>query len=266
MILQPRDLITVRSEYRKPWSVTLNGEVKRPGTYTTRPGERLSSVLMTAGGFTDKAFLKGVVFTRRSVFEIEKKGLDEFIRSHEQRLLAEAGQLTAVAFGLSQAEAAAQQSVLFQRLQELRIMASKITLGRVVVRLDELDRFEGSPDDILLEDGDTLMIPQMPATVIVMGSVRSSTAVLHKKGLDVEYYLNRAGGLTPEADAKGLYLLKADGSAVTGFMRLRNVEPGDVIIAPPSTEGRIRWGPLIKDIAIVGGQIVLGLVALAAIF
>ena len=65
--LQSRDQITVRSEYRTPWKVTLAGEVKRSGSFTINPGERLSSVLKRAGGFTDKAFLKGVIFTRRSV-------------------------------------------------------------------------------------------------------------------------------------------------------------------------------------------------------
>lgn len=264
--LKPRDLITVRSEYRTPWNITVSGEVKRPGTYTMKPGERLSSLLRRVGGFTDKAYSNGTVFTRQSVLEIERKGLDEFIRGHEQRLLAEAGQLTQVAFGISKEEAAAQQSVLVQRVQELRLVASKVTLGRIVVRVDEPDKLEGTPNDLILEDGDALMIPQKPATVVVMGSVRNPTAVLHQEGNDVEYYLNRAGGLTPEADAKGLYLLKADGSAITGFMRLRNIDPGDVVIAPPSTEAKFRWGPFLKDFATIAGQLTLGLVALAAIF
>jgi protein involved in polysaccharide export with SLBB domain len=146
------------------------------------------------------------------------------------------------------------------------VVASKLTLGRVVVHLDPVDALEGSSNDIILEDGDTLTIPQRPATVLVMGSVRNPTAVLHQDGSDVQYYLNRAGGMTPEADSKGVYLIKADGSAITGFLRLRNIEPGDVVIAPPSTEAKVQWMPLFRDLATIAGQIAIGMAGLASIF
>ena len=54
----------------------------------------------------------------------------------------------------------------------LRILASRITLGRIVIHLDVLEKFKGSPDDIILENGDTLTIPLPPAEIITMGSVR----------------------------------------------------------------------------------------------
>jgi protein involved in polysaccharide export with SLBB domain len=267
--LEPRDQIIVRSEYRAPWKVTLGGEVKRPGIYSIKQGETLSSVVRRAGGFTDKGFLKGAVFTRASVREIEKKTLNNFVRDHEQRLLAEASQLSVGALGLNREEALSRQAVLTQRRELLEVLASKITLGRVVVQLDEPDKLEASPGDLVLQDGDALVVPQKPSEVLVMGSVRNPTSVLHRPDMDVQYYFNRAGGLTPEADSKGVYLLKADGSAITGFMRLRNIEPGDVLIAPPSTEAKIEWFSLLKDLAtIIGqaGQVAIGLAALTTIF
>ena len=66
-MLKPLDEITVRSELRETASVTLTGQVARPGKYTIAPSERLSSVLERAGGFTDGAFVKGAVFTRASL-------------------------------------------------------------------------------------------------------------------------------------------------------------------------------------------------------
>lgn len=252
--LKPRDQITVRTGYRTPWKVTLGGEVKRPGVYTIQQGERLSSALKRAGGFTDKAFPKGAVFTRVTVQEVEKKRLDDFVRDQEQRLLAVAIQEPA------------QQPMLTQGREQLKLLASKVTLGRVVIHLDDLEKFEGSSKDLILEDGDGLTVPQKPATVLVMGSVRHPTGVLHQEDMDAQYYLNRAGGLTPEADAKGIYMLKADGSAITGFVKLRQIEPGDVIIVPPSTEAKVQWLPLLKDLATIAGQVALGLAGLAAIF
>lgn len=267
--LQRLDLISVRSEFKVPGAVRLEGEVMRPGIYRIQRGERVSSVIKRAGGFTNKAFLQGAVFTRRSVQMVEKKRLDEFVRAHDQRLLMQGTQLGAltVATAINKDEAKFQRAVLVQRRQKLQVLASKVTLGRVVISLDELDKLEGSPSDLTLEDGDSLKIPHEPATVIVMGVVRNPTGVLHKEDMDVQYYLNRAGGLIPdEADKKGMYLLKADGSAITGFMMLRNIEPGDVIVVPPSTEAKVQWLPFLKDLVTITSQVALGLAGLAAIF
>lgn len=265
IVLQRLDLISVRSEYRQPGTVKLEGEVVRPGIYRIKHGERLSSVLKRAGGFTDKGFLRGTIFTRRSVQEVEKQRLDEFVQSQHQRMLAESSQLVATATGLSREEADARQSVLVQRREQVDLLAAKVTLGRVVVHLDDPDKLEGSPKDLVMEDGDTLKIPQKPATVMVMGSVRNPTGILFRDDEDVQYYLNRAGGITPDADAKELYLLKADGSAITGFMRLRNIEAGDVIVVPPSTEAKFQWLPFLKDAATIAGQVALGLAGLVSL-
>lgn len=263
--LRRLDLISVRSEFRLPGAVKLEGEVARPGIYRFQRGERLSSVLKRAGGFTDKAFLKGAVFTRITVQEVEKRKLDDFIRDHEQRLLSEASQLTPVSTGLAREEVVAQQAILTQRREQLLLLASKVTLGRVVISLDELDKLEGSPNDLILEDGDSLKISQKPSTILVMGSVRNPTGILYKEDVDIQYYLNRAGGLTPEADAKGIYLLKTDGSAITGFMRLRDIEAGDVVIVPPSTEAKMQWLPFLKEAATIAGQVAIGLAGLVSI-
>ena len=268
LVLRPRDVVTVRTEYRAPGRVLVEGEVRRAGLYTIRLGERLSSVLRRAGGYTDKAFMKGAIFTRGTVKEVERRRLEEFVREQEQRMLSEASTLTVnvSSSGFSKEDALANQAVLAQRREQVKIVASKVTLGRVVIHLDDPDKLEGSPNDIILEDGDSLKIPQQPSTVMVMGNVRNPTSVIHREDMDIQYYLNRAGGLSPDADEKGIYLLKADGSAITGFLKLRDVDPGDVIVVPPSTEAKIQWTTLLKDLATLAGQTALGLAALAAIF
>ncbi|MCH7914125.1 MAG: SLBB domain-containing protein [Deltaproteobacteria bacterium] len=267
--LKPLDQITVRSEYRKAWTVKLEGEFKRPGTFTIKPGERLSAVLRRAGGFTEKAYPKGVIFTRRSVAEAEAKVLKDFVKDQEKNLLAETTQLTTTISTLSRGEGETKQAVLGQRIELLHLLAAKVTLGRIVVKMDDPDKLEGSPNDLVLQDGDTIKVPQIPSTVMVMGSVRNPTAVLHQEDKDVQYYLNRAGGLTPEAASKEMYLLKGDGSAIAGFMSLRSIEPGDVIIVPPSTEAKVAWFSLMRDIAgILGevGKVAIGMAGLATIF
>ena len=263
--LRPLDQITVRSEYRNPGTVKLSGEVKRAGTYTIKPGERLSSVLKRAGGYTDKAYPKGAVLIRKAVQQLESRKLSEFIRSQQARMLAEAGTISSGLGSTSKEDAEAQQAVLSQRLDLLEVLASKATLGRIVIHLDEPGEFEGSPNDVVLQDGDSLDIPVKPSSILVVGSVRSATSVLHKEGEDVQYYVNRAGGLNRGAAPQEMYLVKADGSAISGFLRLRDVDPGDVIVVPPSVEAETKWFDVLKDLTTIAGQVGLSVAALAGI-
>ncbi len=248
--LQRMDLISVRSNFKTPGTIKLEGEVVRPGLYRVTGGEHLSSVIRRAGGFTDKAFLKGSVFIRRSVESVERRRLNDFMYQQEQVLLADQ----------------TQNDLLPQRREQLRLLASKITLGRIVIRLDEVDKLEGSANDIILEDGDSLKLPQKPSTVLVLGSVRNPTAVLHSEDKDLQFYLNRAGGLLPQAAPKEIYLLKADGSAIAGFMKLRDIEPGDVIVTPSDTSIKYDRLALIKSLATVAGQVAISIASMVAIF
>jgi polysaccharide biosynthesis/export protein len=67
--------------------ITLRGEVRFPGTYPIFKGEKLSTVLQRAGGYTDKAYLKGAKFTRKSVRELQQVRMDEVISRTEQDLI-----------------------------------------------------------------------------------------------------------------------------------------------------------------------------------
>jgi len=261
--LQPLDQIVVRSEGRGTAEVVLKGEVKRPGRYAITPGERLSSVLKRAGGFTDTAYLPGAVFLRESVRRVEEVQLEAFLKAQEQRLLDEAAALTAS--GLSKEEATAQRELLTQRREALRLLAAQVVLGRVVIRLDALERFEGSADDLTLEGGDQLTIPTRPSSVLVLGAVRTPTAVAYRAGEPVDYYLNVAGGLTPEAEKKAMHIVKADGSTVSGVLKLRTLDPGDLIVVPPKLEARTRTLPLVKDLSTIAGQFLLSIASLAAL-
>ena len=128
------------------------------------------------------------------------------------------------------------------------------------------ERLEGTANDITLENGDFLIVPKQPSSVLVIGSVRNSAAVVYEEGRDVEYYLNRVGGLSKEADKDEIYVVKADGSAVAGFLKLRKVEAGDIIVAPADVEAKIRSLPLVKDVATILGQFALTVGVIAALF
>jgi|SRR5579863_55583 len=259
--LSPGDRVVVSSEFRKSGTVTLSGEVLRPGNYTLSPGERLSSVLRRAGGYTKNAYLPAALFFRKSVMEKEDKELSVFAKSQEERLISESVALSAG--GVAAADAAAE---LGQRRELLKVIASKVTLGRIVVHLDQPDRMEGTQNDIILEDGDTLGVPPPPSAVVVLGSVRNSTGILYQEGATVEYYLNRAGGPTEDANSKGIYVIKADGSALTDLSLRAHLDRGDTVVVPVSTEAKYRPLPLWRDVATIIGQFAITIAAMKVVF
>ena len=239
--LEPRDRILIPSESRLLGAVTLSGEVRRPGTYPIVQGERLSSVLRRAGGFTEDAYPRGALFIREQLRQQQQAELERFMRAQEEVLLLESARTTAGAAELTSAsrdEAVLLQQSVQQRRQLLEVLKAKVVLGRLVVRVDVPDRMEGTADDIPLEGGDSLSIPKQPSSVLVFGSVRNPTAVVYEAGRDLEFYLNRAGGLNKDADKDELYIVKADGSAIAGFLKLRKIESGDIIVVPTKLEAR----------------------------
>ncbi|MHB8481636.1 MAG: SLBB domain-containing protein [Nitrospiria bacterium] len=262
--LLPGDRIVVSTEFRLPPSVTLKGEVLRPGIYSLTPGERTSSVIRRAGGFSKDAYLPGSVFTRKTVAEREEKELNTFVKTQEEKLLAESSAISAG--GVSSQDTAAEQASLNERRELLKLLSSKVTLGRVVIHLNQPEKLEGSGNDTLLEDGDTLTIPPTPSSVVVLGSVRNSTGILYQEGATMGHYLKQAGGASEEANAGGIYLIKADGSALGDISLRTPVDRGDTIIVPPSTEAKYRPLPFWRDIATIIGQAAITIATIKIVF
>jgi polysaccharide export outer membrane protein len=262
LLLRPLDEVTVRTELKAARTIALTGQVVRPGVYTVAEGEQLSSVLERAGGYTDRAFLKGAVFTRATLRKIEQEQLDNFLKTQEQRILATAATVTV---GAEKEEVASQREAIQARREMLKLLASKVVVGRMVVHLATPDSLRETADDIVLIDGDTLEVPEPPQSILVIGAVRNSTSVQYKPGANAEYYINRVGGFSKEADKKEVHLVKADGSAISSFTNIRDVEPGDSIIVPPKAEEKIRVLPTIRDVVQTIGSALLGIAALAVL-
>jgi hypothetical protein len=100
--------------------------------------------------------------------------------------------------------------------------------------------------DLMLEDGDTFYIPPRLGTVQVVGSVYNENAFRYEPRRPLSAYLNDAGGATRDADAKRMFLVRADGEVVSrqshrgwqgNFDKISPL-PGDAIIVPPRFKGR----------------------------
>jgi protein involved in polysaccharide export with SLBB domain len=280
--LQQDDYLFVRAipEWELYRMVTITGEVRFPGVYPIKKGERVSSLFERAGGLTDKAYMKGAIFKRVSVKELQQKNIDEMIDRLERELM---GVGTAqVATATTSEEAKIFQMELEQKRQFISRLKTIKAQGRMVIRLDIPERFKGTTYDIELEDGDSLHIPQNPGTLQVLGSVYNQTAFVYDKYKSLSDYINLAGGYTRGADRSNAYILKVDGSAVKpdkGVLGIvwhkatsrwvleesGELEPGDTIVVPERLE-RIAWMRNIKDITQILYQVAVTAGVLITVF
>lgn len=275
VVLQDYDRLTIRPipELDFGRTAAIQGQVKFPGTYPIAKGELLSALIERAGGYTDRAYLKGALFTRESAKETQKDRLNKLISEIEQSMLSSAGEATGGA--LDAEDVKGQQAALATKRELLTKLRVAQVTGRVVVKLADMAELRGSKYDFELEDADALTIPAMPGVVHVMGEIFNPTSLQYEKDRTVSYYLRRVGGMTKDADKKQLSVIKADGSVVSiqqgnraklvfwdseqkswffgGFMSME-MEPGDTIIVPRKMD-RFFWLKTTKDLTQIVFQI-----------
>jgi protein involved in polysaccharide export with SLBB domain len=260
VLLMEDDFLMVKAvpEWELYRRVTVTGELKFPGTYIIKKGERLSSVIRRAG-VTDNAYLHGAVFTRESVRELQQVQLEESIDRLEQQILSHSAGTIETA--ISTESALQERAAMEQRIALVAKLRTARAKGRLAInftQLEDLEKFKGSESDLVLEDGDTFHVPETPAQVQVIGAVYNQNAFLHDSKSTVESYVNLAGGMTRDADKKGIYVLQVDGTAISdrqtkGFMK-RDLDPGDTIVVPERID-KVAWLRNLKDITQILYQI-----------
>jgi protein involved in polysaccharide export with SLBB domain len=276
--LKEYDLLVVRQipDWSENIRVTLAGEVQFPGIYTAHKGERLSSVVGRAGGFTNGAYLKAAQFTRLSSQKTQQEAIDKLIDDLEVEV-AQKGQ--AVSAALDRDEVEANKQLLEARRSLISQLKKAKAKGRVVIQLTSADQLKGSAADVLLEDGDRLEVPKKTNVVNVVGRVYNPTGVVYDPAHDtVDHYLKLVGGPTESADRDHVFLLKSNGSVVTrenadggffstgrqGLLSTR-VDPGDSIVVPEKLiETRLMKDA--KDITQIMFQIAVTTGVLIALF
>ena len=241
ILLQPFDLLTVKQipEWGRREAVTLQGEVRFPGLYPLRRGETLAAVIERAGGLTDLAFPEGVVFTRESLKERESQqiaALTDRLERDLATLAVQNSQASPTAVQSSSQSLAVGQSLLAD-LRKAR------PVGRLAIDLPKvLAANAASATDILLNDGDLLVVPRRSQEVTVLGEVQTVTSHLYQRGLVRNDYVKLSGGTTKKADRSRVYVVRANGQVVTAtripwFRGDRaEIRPGDTIVVPVDTE------------------------------
>lgn len=250
VVLSSGDVLTVPE--KTGWkdvgsSVSLRGEVRHPGTYGIRSGERLSEVLERAGGFTSDAFPYGVVLTRREVRDLEMKSHQELVQRVKNEQLA----LKSLPEN-SEDQKSLKLTALAQTQTTLDQLQASAPLGRVVIHIQgDTKQWKNTDADLVMRDGDELVVPKKANYVMVTGQVFNPTSISYRSGRSAKWYLSQAGGLTQMANRQAAFVIRADGSVVAaennsgGWWKgnpLNTVlKPGDTIVVPekaPNVGGR----------------------------
>lgn len=224
--------------------VRIEGEVARPGIYHVPPGTSLDAVVKEAGGLTSSAFVYGALFSRQSVKAQQREGYREALSQLELSLAA--APLTTDASQPS-AERAAQWAGARAALDKLKQIEPD---GRLILPLDLAAR--RLPGDIQVENNDSIYIPTRPSSAGVFGAVYRPASFLLPEGAAwrVADFIERAGGMTRAADARGVFVVRANGDVVSRRRGAKSayVYPGDVVFVPVRTQGSSIWSKF-KDIS-----------------
>lgn len=241
MMLKPRDYLIVKKipEWTDQLTVELSGEVRNPGVYPIKRGEKLSSVIKRAGGLTEVAFPQGAVFSRVEIAQKEEAQFKELADRIETELK------TTIVERVDEVQRPQETADIAASIVEL-LRNSKST-GRMTVDLSTI-LAKAEDYDVTLMGGDTLFIPQIKNDVTVVGEVRRSSTHMHAKGRTVDDYLDMSGGLTEKTKRDLVYVIRADGTTMStksksffSFLELNpegqskpsssDIKPGDTIVA-----------------------------------
>lgn len=234
-ILHPFDEVYVHKSagYTTQQSVTVEGEVMFAGVYALSDREtRLSDVIKKAGGPNHVAYVKGARLERK-LNENERVRLEESLRlaqEQQQRNMLQMAQTSNNAMAIAE---------LSEKMSQTQLSKFYITDTYAVgIELDKALAHPHSDDDVVLRDGDRIIIPQYNGTVKINGAVLHPNTVGFKNGKNVKYYIDQAGGFSSDAKKSNTYILYMNGMiAKVGYNT--KVSPGCEIVVPTKAMGKM---------------------------
>lgn len=226
-VLQPYDHVYVRRSpaYSEQKNVAIDGEILYGGTYTlTSKDERISDLVKKAGGTTQFAYVRGAKLVRRA-------NANELQRMQDVVVLL-------------------RRQMGDERVDSLGIKVdSTFSVG---IDLETALKAPGSDADIILREGDVVVVPKYNNTVRINGAVMQPNVVSYKQGKDVKYYIGQAGGYNQVAKKNKKYIIYMNGQIAAVKRRGKNlVEPGCEIIVPNKRQRQANWGNVLSSLSAV---------------
>lgn len=211
-----------RYPFRK---ILVEGAVLNPGSYLLKEGESILDAITKAGGFTKNAYPFGGIYENENTKDLNKMALEKLYENFLDNLLT-----------INQ-QSVSSDTDFTSTLELTSILKDAEPSGRVVA--DFVDVNQTNP--LLVRDGDKITIPEYVDQVYIYGEVSSEGSAKYSLGNSLQYYLDKKGGLTENADSKGIYVLSPNGETARISLNRNvfqsqagNVEifPGSVIFVP----------------------------------
>ena len=227
-ILMPFDEVFIRKSpgYTEQQNVTIEGEVLFAGDYTlTKRNARLSDLFKKAGGSTKEAYLKGARLIRKAN-DTEKARMEAVLKMQREQQQKNLLQLAASSNSGSNLQQVA-ESAKNADLEKFNV-PDEYPVG---IDLSEAIKHPGSDEDLVLREGDRLVVPQYNGTVKINGAVMYANTVGYEKGKRASYYIDQAGGFASDAVKNKAYIIYMNGK-VAKVSHGAQVQPGCEIVVP----------------------------------
>ena len=227
--LMPFDEVYVRKSpgYNKQQNVSVDGEVMFAGTYTlSKKNERLSDLIKTAGGANDRAYVKGARLERR-INESERLRMEAVMKVAKEQ------------FENLQEEEAAKNNTKIDLTNSQKV--KKFDIGEtyyVGIELDKALANPGCDEDIVLREGDRIIVPQYNGTVKINGEVLYPNTVGYREGKGVGFYIDQAGGFSTKAKKGQTYIIYMNGT-VAKVGHNAKPRPGCEIVVPAKATNKL---------------------------
>lgn len=221
-VLMPFDEVYVRKSpgFYKQQNITVDGEVMFSGTYTlSKKEQRLSDIIKAAGGINDRGYAAGATLVRR-------------INESERKRLETAKKMALEQYETVAAEEAARTGQKMDLTNSERIKKFQIEdTYSVGIELDKALANPGSDADIVLREGDRIVVPQYTGTVKINGEVMYPNTVGYVKGKKASYYIDQAGGFSNKAKKRQSYIIYMNGTVAKVAHNAKPM-PGCEIVVP----------------------------------
>ena len=218
--LQPFDEVYVRKSpgYNEQKNIEVRGQVMFAGTYTlVSKSERLTDAIKKAGGVTDMAYVKGARLERRI--------------TPDERLRME------TVLKLAKMQSGKKDSVDINSLD----LGDTYYVG---IELDKALEKPGGDADLVLREGDRIIVPEYSGTVKISGNVMYPNTVAYEKGKRPSWYIDQAGGFGNRAKKGSTYIIYMNGT-VARVGHNAKIRPGCEIVVPTKPEsngkGLAQW-------------------------
>ena len=254
-----KDVVNIRSfKFR---NVTIEGSVNNPGSYLMNEGETVYDLIIKAGGYTKNAYPFGGVFINESAKEVNQLANEKLYKD-----------LLTLIMNQSTANPETDLTPIISLASDLK--NSEVS-GRIQVELN-LQKLQKNPSlNTILQDGDSILIPEIVNHIYIFGEISNQGTVLHNADMDVNYYIEKQGGLLDSADKKAIYVLLPNGESLRFenrknlFMNYNSSEieiyPGSIIFIPRKINSEYLRRQSLQAYAAILGNIGVSLASISVL-